>query len=61
MDQCFFIIIMYSYYSTVTTCYLIWEREHAKYHSVLHMRFSYYALVSRFEDTEAIMKGIAVV
>ena len=40
------------YYSTVTSCYLIRKREHAKYLSALYSRLSYYTLVSWFEDTD---------
>ena len=38
-------------YSTVTSFYLIREREHAKYASVLHSRMPFYTLASRLQHT----------
>ena len=49
------------YYLTVTSFYLLKEKkEHAKYPWVLHSRSLYYTLVSWFEDTDTIIKGLLV-
>ena len=58
---CFTSVFNHLSYLTVTSCYLIREREHGKYPSVLHGRLSYYTLVSQFKGTKAIInKGISV-